>query len=514
MYQEVFPMLKNIIIKNKIKLLSVLFLVLFLSFLYFAYQSISLNYLPIFSDEYSYYLDSKSFWLYNRIDAATTFNERYSIIGQAGFHGFMYSIFYGTFFKLFAFFGITPSIIPANIVLVLCLFVFLAFSRIELKNKLLIGIIFLSNYIFLIYISSSMTEIFHYIFAVLVGYLLYLVYQTKESKYLYMLITLIFLLLPFRESWVFVLFGLFPLVGSLKDFVKYSMVLFLGLIVVILCQKYFQAAFPIDYFHSIKAQLGDESLVNIIYPMYDHFLANIDKYFLSETYKEYRFVFYYKYLFVAVLLYALYDSYRKKDKAILSGAIIAIIFFLSLLVLYDAFGWREARALVVPFIVLTVILILKQKYLAVSLIILFQLFSLYPVLDAKQKIDSSRQKMNVLIKEKQSLLDDFSELGSYVASFDKKEITVLMNLDLIPSNYSPLFYHLPLSLRGKFIRYSIIYGNFDILDSMSDLYISNKMEKANNIKLLGNNRHFYFYQLIPIVDNNQTRVIDYYHPDK
>jgi hypothetical protein len=122
--------------------------------------------------------------------------------------------------------------------------------------------------------------------------------------------------------------------------------------------------------------------------------------------------------------------------------------------------------------------------------------------------------MNVLIKEKQSLLDDFSELGSYVASFDKKEITVLMNLDLIPSNYSPLFYHLPLSLRGKFIRYSIIYGNFDILDSMSDLYISNKMEKANNIKLLGNNRHFYFYQLIPIVDNNQTRVIDYYHPDK
>lgn len=94
------------------------------------------------------------------------------------------------------------------------------------------------------------------------------------------------------------------------------------------------------------------------------------------------------------------------------------------------------------------------------------------------------------------------------------EVTGKVLIDLIPSNYSPLFYHLPLSLRGKFIRYSIIYGNFDILDSMSDLYISNKMEKANNIKLLGNNRHFYFYQLIPIVDNNQTRVIDYYHPDK
>lgn len=508
MYQGVFPILKNIIIRDKIKLLNILFLILFLLFLYFIYQSISLNYLPIFSDEYSYYLDSKSFWLYNRIDAAITFNERYSVIGQAGFHGFMYSVLYGAFFKIFAFFGITPSIMLANIVLVLCLFVFLAFSRIKLENKLLIGIIFLSNYIFVIYISSSMTEIFHYIFAVVVGYLLYLVYQTKESKYLYMLITLIFLLLPFRESWVFVLFGLFPLAGSLKDFVKYSMVLFLGLIVVIVWQKYFQAAFPIDYFHSIKTQLSNESLVNIIYPMYDHFLANIDKYFLSETYKEYRFVFYYKYLFVAVLLYALYDSYRKRDKAILSGAIIAIIFFLSLLVLYDAFGWREARALIVPFIILTVIFILKQRYFAVSLIILFQLFNLYAVLDAKQSIDSSREKMNVLIKEKQPLLDDFSELESYVASFDKKEITVLVSLDLTPSNDSPLFNQLPLSLGGKFIRYSIVYGNFNILDSMSDLYISSKMEKGNNMKLLGQNRHFYFYQLIPIVDRNQTRLMD------
>ena len=496
MQERVFLTFKNTVVNNRIKFLAVLFSILFILFLYLAYQSISLNYLPVFSDEYSYFLDAKSFWLYNRIDATTTFNESYSLIGQTGFHGFMYSIFYGTFFKIFAFAGITPSIMLVNLFLVFCLFVFLVFSRMNPEDKLLIGIVFLSNYIFIIYMSSSMTEIFHYIFAVVLGYLLYLVYQTRERKYLYLLIALVFFLLPFRESWVFVLFGLFPLAGSIKDFAKYSIVLFIGLIVVILYQKYFQAAFPIDYFHGIKSQLANQSLMDILYPMYEHFLANVDKYFLSETYERYKFVFYYKYLFVAVLIYALYDSYRRRDKAILSAAIIALVFFMSLLVLYDAFGWREVRALAVPFILLTVILILKQRYFAVSLIILFQLFNLNAVVDVKQRIDLARQKMNLLIEDKQPILDDFSEFGKYVTSFDKKEITILMNLDLIPSNNSPLLYQLPLSLNGKFIRYSIMYGNVNILDSKCDLYISNKIENISSMKLLGHNKNFYFYQRI------------------
>ena len=488
--------LKDTIVNNKIKLLGTLFLMLFLMFAYLVYQSISLNYLPVFSDEYAYYLDAKSFWLYNRIDAATTLNECYSIVGQAGFHGFMYSIFYGTFFKLFALIGITPSIMLVNMVLVFFLFLFMAFSKMSLENKLLIGIVFLSNFIFIIYLSSSMTEIFHYTFAVVVGYLLYQVYQTRENRYLYSLIALVFFLLFFRESWVFVLFGLFPLVRSLKDFAKYSLILFLGLTVVILCQKYFQATFVIDYFHSIKSQMDSQSLMDTFYPIYEHFLANIDKYFISEAYEKYRFVFYYKYLFAALLLYAVYASFRTKERAILSGTIIATVFFSSLLVLYDPFGWREVRALAAPFILLMVVLILSKKYFAVSLVILFQLLNLNAVLDAKQGIDLRRQNMNVLIEENKPLLEDFSELGKYVTSFDKKEIIVLMNWDLMPSDDSPLFYQLPLSLNGKTIRYSFIYRHYDILDSISDLYISSRMENVSNMKLLGNNKNFYFYRRV------------------
>ena len=469
---------------------------LLLLFTYFVYQSTSLNYLPIFSDEYGYYLDAKSFWLYNRIDAPLTLNESYSLIGHAGFHGIMYSVFYGSFFKLLAFLGIDPSITLVNMVLVFFLFGFLAYSRMDLENKLLIGIVFLSNFIFIIYISSSMSEIFHYSFAVVVGYLLHLVYKTRENKYLYLLIGLIFFLIFFRESWVFVFFGLFPLAKSFKDIVKYSIVLLIGLVVVILYQKYFQAPYVIDYFHNLKLQLDSGSLIDVLHSVYDRFLINLNKYFATEAYERYRFVFYYKYLFAVVLLYALYASFRTRSRTILSGAIIAFVFFSSLLVLYDPFGWREVRVLAAPFILLTVILILNKKHFAVYMIILFQLLTINAVINTKQNVDLMRQKMNLYIKESQALLDDFSEFGKYLDFFEKKRVVVLMDWNLIPVDNSAMIYQLPLFLNGKNISYSFIYRHFDIMDSICDLYISNKEENNSNMKLIGNNQNFYFYRRV------------------
>ncbi len=496
MKQQVLSMFKNKISDNRIIFLSILFLMLLLLFTYFVYQSTSLNYLPIFSDEYGYYLDAKSFWLYNRIDAPLTLNESYSLIGHAGFHGIMYSVFYGSFFKLLAFLGIDPSITLVNMVLVFFLFGFLAYSRMDLENKLLIGIVFLSNFIFIIYISSSMSEIFHYSFAVVVGYLLHLVYKTRENKYLYLLIGLIFFLIFFRESWVFVFFGLFPLAKSFKDIVKYSIVLLIGLVVVILYQKYFQAPYVIDYFHNLKLQLDSGSLIDVLHSVYDRFLINLNKYFATEAYERYRFVFYYKYLFAVVLLYALYASFRTRSRTILSGTIIAFVFFSSLLVLYDPFGWREVRVLAAPFILLTVILILNKKHFAVYMIILFQMLTINAVINTKQNVDLMRQKMNLYIKESQALLDDFSEFGKYLDFFEKKRVVVLMDWNLIPVDNSAMIYQLPLFLNGKNISYSFIYRHFDIMDSICDLYISNKEENNSNMKLIGNNQNFYFYRRV------------------
>ena len=495
---QALSIVKDIITNNKIKLLSALFLMLFLMFAYLVYQSISLNYLPIFSDEYGYYLDAKSFWLYDRIDAATTLNERYSLVGNAGFHGFVYSVFYGTFFKLFSLLGGTPSIILVNIFLVLCLFIFLIFSKVSLEKKLLLSIVFISNFILIVYLPSSMTEIFHYVFAFAVGYLLYLVYETREKKYLYSFIIVIVILSFFRQSWIFALFGLFPLSSSFKDFVKYTVIFLLGLIFVVLDIKLFHAPFPFGFFQHLSVYLQENSFANTVFMVYKYFLTNLDRYFISETYEGVRFVFYFKYLFVALLLYSFYCSYRTREKSILSGTLIAAIIFFALLSLYDAYGWREVRMLTVPFMILTVILILNKKYFPVFLIILFQLFTLNTVLDSQKRVNFKRENMNALMQDYRPFIDDFSDLGKYVTLYEKKEILVLLNTKLFSLGNSPLFYKLPLFLQDKNIRYSFILGKkFKISDSKCDLFISDKPESFSTMKLVGNNKNYYFYQRIP-----------------
>ena len=475
----------------------ILFLPLFALFLYFTYQTLTLNYLPVFSDEYGYYLDAKSFWLYNRIDAASTLNESFSLIGHSGFHGFMYSILYGTAFKLFSLVGITPSIALCNIFLIFLLFVFLLLLKIKLEQKFLIGIVVLSNFIFIIYLSSSMTEIFHYIFAVPVAYTLHLLYQTRSTRYLLVLLALLVFLIPFRESWVFILFALFPLSRSIREFVGYTVLLVLGLAFVLFYQKYFQAAFPVDYFHQIKSQLNNQSLLHILDPLYEHFIENIDKYFISETYNRYRFVFYYKYLFVIVLVYSFVDAFLSKNREILSAALVSALFFSALLVLYDPFGWREVRTLAAPFVLMMVILILNRRYISVSLIILFQLLNLGDVIDAKESVDRNRSDMNRLIVESADKLKAFSDFGTYIEDIKKKRVTVLIDQGLIPFDNSPLFYQLPLEVADKSVTYSFIYRQFDISESKCDIFISNRKLNNDRLELLGSNKYYYFYRRVP-----------------
>ena len=486
--------LKEVVSKYANLLLGILFFLLFGYILFLIYQSVALHYLPLYSDEYGYYVDAKNFWLYNRIDAATTLNESYSQIGHAGFHGFMYSILYGSAFKLFALLGIPPSIMLANLLITLFAMSIVAFGKIELRMKYMIGILFLTNFIFIIYLSSSMTELLHYSLAVVAAYLLHLLYRTGERHYLYLLLILLVFLIPFRESWVFILFGLFPLSRNWKDFLLYALLLLMGLAAVLLYQKYFQAAFPVDYFHQLKSQLDDRSLFDTLTPVYQHLIENIDKYFISETYDRYRFVFYYKYLFVFIMLYAIIDGLWTKNREILAAALISSVFFSSLLLLYDPFGWREVRTLAAPFILMAAILVMNRRYIAVSSIILFPLASIDSVLEAKKGIDDQRVQMNRLIVENRALLDDFSGFDKYLDNFDEEEILLLVDGGAIPFDSSPLFYQLPLRLSDKSIRYSFIYRSFDLSKSRCDIFISIREVEHPRLKLLGKNDHFYFYR--------------------
>jgi len=498
---QAFSTLKNTIVNHKIILLGILFLMLFLMFVYFIYQSTSLNYLPVFSDEYGYYLDARAFQLCDRLDAAFTINEYYSKIGNFSFHGFIYTFFYGLFFKLLAAFGATPSIMLVNMILVFSLTIFMAMRHIELEKKFYIGIVFFSNFIFLLFISSSMTEVFHFSFAVLVGYLLYMVYKTKEKKYQYILIVLALFLSFFRLSWIFVLFGLFPLSRSFWDFLKYSFILLFGLIFVVLTLQYLYASFPFGFMYDLISSLHSSTLAETFTMLYEHFVANVVKYFYYEGYLQNRYVFYYKYLFVALLLYSIYSSFKTREKSIIAATFITLAFVLNLFLVYDAYGWREVRVLAAPFMLLVVVLVLNRKYLPIQVIILFQLLMMAPVLERKHENDWNRDGMHSRIEKDRLLYQKFIEFEKYIAPIDKKEVTILLDRRVIPTEYSPITCQLPLSSGGKCMRYSLIIGDqndFDIADSKSDLMISDHPEKVSSMQLVGKNEFFYFYRRVPV----------------
>ena len=494
---QILSKMSDVIINNRVRLLSILFMMLFAMFVYFVYQSISLDYLPIFSDEYGYHLGAKYFQICGRPDAAFTMNEYYSVIGNSSFYGFIYYAFYGIFFKLFALLGITPSIMLVNIFLTLIFFLLLGLSKIPWEQKLFIGIVFLSNFIFILFLSSSMTENFHYIFGVIVAYPLYLLYKTGEKRYLYILIFLIMLLSLFRPAWIFVLFGILPLSSSFKSFLKYLSLVVLGLFYVILIEKYLYASNPFSFMYVFMSHLQQDSFLDSITFLYEHFLSNIDNYFIAVPYGQYRFVFYYKYLYFALLIYSIYSSIVSRDRSILAGTIVAVIYFLSVMSIYDAFQWREVRVLAAPFMLLTTILILNSKYLPVLLIIIFQLSNLNAVVDHKYEDDAERVSMHSRIDESRNLLNDFMDFRKYLPSYKKNNILILLNRNIFPNNDSPLFFQLPVHLDNKCIRYSTIYrSGIDMKDSRCDIFISSSAENISNMKLLGKNKNFYFYKRI------------------
>ena len=485
--------------KLKITILGFIFLFLFLLVAYFIYKSISLDYLPIFSDEYGYYLDAKAFQLCDRLDAAFTINEYYSKVGNFSFHGFIYALFYGIFFKFFAFLGIKPSIMLANIVMVLLLSLMIAFSKIDLEKKLFAGIVFFSNLIFLLFIASSMSEIFHIVFAAVAGYLLYLIYSTEEKKYLYIYIFLAFALSLFRLTWIFLLFGLFPLSTNIKDFLKYSLLLLLGLIFTVVTMQYFYASFPFGFMYDFITGLHTGTLADALSMLYEHFIANVVKYFYSEGYLDYRYAFYYKYLYVALLLYSIYSSFKTKEKSIIAATLIALIFILNLFLVYDAYGWREVRVLAAPFILLVFVLILNQKYIPIILVIIVQLATMPAILERKRENDWNRDGMHSRIEKSRVLYQKFLEFEKYILPLQKKEISILLDRRVIPTEYSPITYQLPLSVDGKCIKYSLVIGDqndFNISRAKSDLLIRDHPEDAENMKLVGNNEYFYFYKWV------------------
>ncbi len=389
--------------KNIFKyLLLFIFLFFFIKFIYLSYSAISIGFLPYLSDEYSYFLNTKSFVETNSLGAAVTLNERFSKIGDFSFHGPMYSLFYGLIYKIFN----VDSILFINILLTFFLISFIFLTKIKLHNKLLFLSIYLSFFVVILYNFSYMTEIFHLFFVVIVSYLLYKIYVLERNnenlgniyRYIFIFVLFIFLLSTFRQSWIFFLLALTPLWFNRKSILFLILLLFLGALFVCIDILFFHASYPFGFLSDLINNFSFEKI-------YTNFLNNVDRYFVSVTYSNLKFIFYFKYLFIFILLVCFYYGFYKKNKFLLSIAIVSFVNLIILFLFYDAYSWREVRTLSYIFILMVFGLILEKKYLFVYIVLIFQILSYSATIDFLKNYNNKRSSM---INTKGKYKDDFN----------------------------------------------------------------------------------------------------------
>jgi hypothetical protein len=121
------------------------------------------DFIPIYSDEYFYYQNSKAFWLTSETSAVLTIDGKGGRIGGADAHGFMYPIFYGALGKLVGF-GSKLFLFSNIIFLVLALWIGKKIKILSPNRTLIFSYFLFFQPMILMYLFTFMQEIIHLFF--------------------------------------------------------------------------------------------------------------------------------------------------------------------------------------------------------------------------------------------------------------------------------------------------------------------------------------------------------------
>lgn len=342
-----------------------------LSFIYFFLLSdISVNYLPIWNDEFFYYTNAFSFFENNNLRAALTFSGGGSRLMGADAHGFAYPLLNGGVAKVFGWNS-------KNFICLNFLFVTMALLIIWLQQtftpnqKILISVIALLFPFFAIYGFTYMQESIHIFFAVVCAVLIHQINLKGKARYFYWFILIVLLASLFRPFWLFWLIGLIPFAKN-KLQTRYFILLFLLGGILSACLMYFFSEYLPNYFATVITLIKQGRIGDFAYSMARHFTYNGYAYF----FKNHQSIVYFlvKIINLGVLAYFIYKAFITRSNLFIAIALIGFFNFLMLFLLYDVFLWRETRVLAaffyfcIPFVVTKVTPVFKFILLAVLVI--------------------------------------------------------------------------------------------------------------------------------------------------
>lgn len=444
------------------------------------FNSIASNYYPVWSDEFFYFINTYSFIQNETLEAALTFGGKGSVVFGADAHGFGYPLLQGSLANIFSWSNLNFIYFNLTIVLIAILFIWFLQS-ITINQKLWISCIFLLFPFFPLYAFTYMQEAIHIFIATIISILIYHVYHKEDNRaYIAILIIIIFISGVFRSLWFFWLIGLLPLAKSKRELISYGLLFISGIILSVITTRLFTESVP-NYFNSIVTLLDNGQIGDMFVSLFSHFYENIKLYFFNENDDLlYRSI---KYINFGTVFYFAFQGIKSKSRLAISLALIGILNFLLLFLLYDAFDWREIRTMSPLFYFYILFIVLNTNSLIRYLKIggLCFLFSLTIGKTNKRIAERNNHNLQQINKEQ--------NLHKEIA--DKVSDNSVVLVSYIPRDYSYDLLNLPVqNSNGSPVRYIIQYYNVEKVKA--DYVLSRPKQDRSNSVLIDNE----YYRLI------------------
>lgn len=412
-----------------INLISLLFfVVLVFSYGYYLINIIDLGeYYPSRSDEMGYFLEAKGFAETWSLAPYISQDEMIAPLFDLGTHGPMYALSHGMIAKIFGLHGL-------NFVLMNFAFLFGYFWLIwkredfDFSQKLALFLIQFGYYITFFFTFAFNQELIHIFFGTALTLHLISLYKKNEKldkldwKSIFVFIAMLLMVTLYRYGWVLASVAIIPLAKNKKDFLKLCVVTFIILVIGQLYRKYFHASTDATLLQNVPTHVLTGNSDAVFSEMSRNISINL-QYFFVSIYK-YANYYYSKLLYFALACLLLYIGVKKKDKLCLAGAFIGWSHFLALIILYNAYDYRETRGLAASLAMMVIIMVYRKFKIATTVFAIYTILS-FPFMfkEFNWLIFSKELASTKLYKEKK--FRDLSFFGQLPVREGRDMVTVL-----------------------------------------------------------------------------------------
>lgn len=328
-----------------------------LGFGYFA-STISADYLPVWSDEYFYYLNAQSAYENHSLRAALTFGGRGAALFGADAHGFAYPLLYALVASAIGWHNTNFQLV--NGLLLGAAGLLIARSpRLDAPRKLSYATLVLAYPVGVLYAFTYMPEILHATVAVAAALGLHRLYaEPAPPRRVAGWVALLLVAGLFRPLWLFWLVGLLPLASTRRQWLAYGAVAGAGAALALGIQQVLNEPVP-NFFDGVLATLRAGAYQEGAAMLLTHFLDNCAAYFLQPPGLLYSFL---RFGLIGLLGLVLYRAIGTRQRLYGAAALVGLVNLLLLLTCYDVLDWREIRMLAPVFYFLALFLVLERRH--------------------------------------------------------------------------------------------------------------------------------------------------------